>query len=377
MLAPGAPSPRPAARPVIAQRAVPTFTDVRIALVSTPFVSVPPRGYGGTELVVHELARGLVAAGHHVTLFATGDSRGPDVRFVFPRPVWPPEHQAELHHCSAAARAIAGERFDVVHAHAPAMLAFAEELRVPTVYTLHHVRDERLTRAYLRHPGVRYVAISARQGQLEPELACQVVHHGLDIARYPAGRGERDDAVFLGRLVPCKAPELAIAAARGARLPIRLAGTVHPRDASPKWQAELVAALARRGVQHVGTVGGERKMELLGGARALLMPLRWEEPFGLVMVEAMLCGTPVIAFPRGAAPEIVDEGVTGFLVEDEDEMAAALARLRRFDRVACRSRAQARFSAGRMVRDYELIYASAAAAAGLGPQGPEETSYAG
>ena len=359
---------------MIAQRAIPTFTHVRIALVSTPFVAVPPRGYGGTELVVYELVRGLTGAGHRVTLFATGDSLGPDLRFVYPRPVWPPDRQAELHHCAGAARAIARERFDVVHAHAPAMLPLASAHGAPLVYTLHHARDERLTRMYVRYPEVQYVAISGRQAALEPELSCQVVHHGLDTTCYPAGRGERDDAVFLGRLVPCKGPDVAVAAARRAGLPIRLAGSVHPLDTTPEWRATLAAALGRRGVQNLGPVGGARKMELLGGARALLMPLRWEEPFGLVMVEAMLCGTPVIAFPRGAAREIIDEGVTGFLVDGEDDMAAALARVGRFDRDACRRRAHARFSAGRMVSDYERIYL---AAAGLGPVGPEETSYAG
>lgn len=370
------PGLRCAARPVIARRVVPTFTHVQIALVSTPFVAVPPRGYGGTELVVHELARGLVAAGHQVTLFATGDSHGPDVRYVYPHAVWPPDPQAELRHCAAAARAIAREPFDVVHAHAPALLPLASALGAPLVYTLHHARDERLTAAYVAHPEVDFVAISGRQAQLHPELACQIVHHGLDPARYPAGRGERDDAVFLGRLVPCKAPDVAVAAARRAGIPIRLAGAVHAGDATPAWQAALGAALARPGVLHLGTVAGDRKLELLAGARALLMPLRWEEPFGLVMIEAMLCGTPVLAFPRGAAPEVVEEGVTGFLVDGEEEMAAVLAGLGRFDREACRRRAQARFSARRMVRDYEQLYRRAAAAR-HGGAGPEEASYAG
>jgi len=350
--------------------------DVRIALVSTPFAAVPPRGYGGTELVVHELARGLSAAGHQVTLFATGDSLGPDVRWLFERPVWPPEEQAELRHCAAAAVAIARERFDVVHVHAPAMLALADGLGAPVVYTLHHARDERLTRRYARRTEVAYVAISSRQAALEPELACQVVHHGLDPSRHPPGDGRRDDAVFLGRLSPCKGPEVAIEAARAAGVPIRLAGEVHPADATPAWTRRLRAALELPRVEHVGAVGGARKLELLGGARALLMPIRWEEPFGLVMIEAMLCGTPVIAFPRGAAPEIVDEGLTGFLVDGPQEMADVLGQLDGFDRVTCRRRAVARFGAARMVREYERVYRQAAASSSPGP-GVEEAGYAG
>src|SRR6266536_896837 len=224
---------------------------VRIALVSTPFLAVPPRGYGGTELVVHELVRGLEAAGHDVTLFATGDSRARDLRYLYDAPVWPPDRDAELRHCGAAARAIAGE------------------LGSPLVYTLHHARDDRLTQAYLRRPSVHYVAISARQAQLEPELACEVVHHGLDPERHPLGHGEGDYALFLGRLSPCKAPQVAVAAARAAHVPIRLAGEVHFVDAAPEWKAELGAALADPNVLYVGPVGGERKMQLLGGARAL------------------------------------------------------------------------------------------------------------
>ena len=334
---------------------------MKIALISTPFVSVPPPGYGGTELVIHELARGLAAAGHRVTVFATGDSRAPDLRFLYPAPVWPPDPQAERAHCRWAARTIAREGFDVVHGHAPATVAFADQFGAPFVYTIHHDRDEKLTQLYRSCPNAHYVAISYRQAQLLPELRCRVVHHGLDPERHPLGSGEGDYAAFLGRLAPCKGPEVAIAAACAAQVPIRVAGEIHEIDATPQWLSVMERALARPGVQHLGQVGGKRKMEFLGAARALLMPIRWEEPFGLVMIEAMLCGTPVIAFPRGAAPEIIDEGITGFLVESEEEMAAVLARVKGFDRVACRKRAQARFSSSRMVLDYERVYAHAVA----------------
>lgn len=328
---------------------------------------------------MHELVRGLAAAGHHVTLFATGDSRWRDLRYVYPSPVWPPDPRAELVHCRHAVRVIAAEVFDVVHTHAPAMVALAGEVGVPFVHTLHHARDERLTQLYHRQPDVEYVAISARQAELEPEVRCHVIHHGLDPETYPLGQGGGDYAAFLGRISPCKAPELAITAALAAGVRIRLAGEVHLADATPAWQQVMAAALRWPGVQHLGRVGGKRKMRFLGDARALLMPLRWEEPFGLAMIESMLCGTPVIAFARGAAPEIVDEGLTGFLVKDAAEMARVLGSLQRFDRIACRRRAQSRFSAARMVREYERVYAIALGtrATAYPAGGAEESTYAG
>jgi glycosyltransferase involved in cell wall biosynthesis len=330
---------------------------MRIAMVSTPFVSVPPRTYGGTELVVHELVRGLTHAGHDVTLFATGDSEGPDVRAIFERPVWPPEEWAERMHAAAAAQEIRRGGFDLVHAHTAAFLEHAATVAAPTVYTIHHVREDSLLELYLRHPLVRYVAISRRQAELVPELDCDVVHHGLDPDGYPPGDGAGGYALFLGRLSHCKGPDLAVEAARRAGVELVVAGTYHEeRQNPPGWGDEVRRLLDVPGVRPVGSVGGERKRRLLGGAGALVVPIRWEEPFGLVSIEAMLCGTPVIALARGAAPEIVDEGVTGFLVDDVAGMAQALGRVRSLDRDACRRRARERFSARQMIMGHLRAY---------------------
>jgi glycosyltransferase involved in cell wall biosynthesis len=337
---------------------------VRIALVSTPFVAVPPRTYGGTELVVHELAHGLARAGHEVTLFATGDSAAEDLRFLFRRAIWPPDPYLELLHCAHAARSIRAGSFDVIHAHSPAMLAFAEELGAPLVYTLHHARDERLSRFYAERPSVRFVAISRRQAELEPGLASEVVHHGLDPARYlplAVHASARPYAFFLGRLSWCKGPELAVEAASRAGLELLVAGKPHGGDSPPNWEEQVLRpALASPGVHWVGEADLAAKRRAFSGARALLVPIRWEEPFGLVLIEAMLAGCPVVAFPRGSAPELVEDGVTGLLVEDAREMAAALVRLERFDRAACRRRAVERFSSERMTRDYLAVYERAA-----------------
>jgi glycosyltransferase involved in cell wall biosynthesis len=351
---------------------------MRIALVSTPFVAVPPRGYGGTELVVHELARGLVRAGHDVTLFATGDSEGPDLRWAFERPVWPPDPESELAHCRAAARTIARERFDLVHAHAAPLLASARELGAPVVYTIHHARDERALWLYREHPEVRYVAISRRQAELVPELDCDVVHHGLAPEDHPLGRGDGGYALFLGRLSWCKGPDVAAEAARAAGVDLVVAGKLHEEpDSPPGWQERIRALLAEPGVHEVGPVHGWRKKELVGRARALLAPVRWEEPFGLAAIEAMLCGTPVVAFPNGALLEIVEDGVTGFLVDDAQEMADALASAATLDREACRRRARQRFGAPRMIRDYLRVY-HAALAGPLALTGThDESTYAG
>jgi glycosyltransferase involved in cell wall biosynthesis len=353
---------------------------VKIALVSTPFIAVPPHGYGGTELIVAELQQGLARAGHDVTLFATGDSEGPDVRWLFERAVWPPDNDLELEHSMFAAQEIAREQFDLVHVHVPSLVAEARSLGAPVVYTVHHARDERLTRLYARNRSVRYVAISARQAALEPALSCDVVHHGLDPERHPLGNGNGGYAMFIGRLSWCKAPDIAVEASRMAGVDLAIAGTLHDEPANPPgWNERVAHLLSRPGIRRIGVVRGERKLTLIGGARALLMPLRWEEPFGLVMIEAMLCGTPVIAFKRGAAPEIVDDGVTGFLVDDVGQMADALRRVGRLDRATCRRTAKARFSASRMVRDYLRVYhATFTAAAGSLPweSEAEDSSYA-
>jgi glycosyltransferase involved in cell wall biosynthesis len=343
---------------------------MRIAMVCTPFVAVPPPAYGGTELVVHALTWALMRAGHEVALFATGDSRGAWANAPFRTAVWPPDFYAELVHCRFAARAIARGRFDVVHAHVPAFLAFAPELAAPLVYTLHHAVQPHLSRFYQHTPGVWQVAISERQAALADPPAQAMVHHGLDPAMYPVVGPGGDQAFFLGRLCHAKAPDVAIEAARRAGLPIVVAGKVHAEDGPRGWDEALDRALAEPHVRRIGEADLRAKRRTFARSRAILVPLRWEEPFGLVMIEAMLAGCPVIAFPRGAAPEIVQDGVTGFLVDDVRGMAAALGRAAALDRLAIRAEARRRFSAGRMAGRYLAVYRAALSAARPGPALP-------
>jgi glycosyltransferase involved in cell wall biosynthesis len=337
---------------------------VRIAILSTPFIRVPPQGYGGTELFCFELAEELHARGHDVTIFTTGDSSTScRKRFLYARPCWPPTPCDELSHAAFALGEVARGGFDVVHLNNPLAIPCARFVDVPAVYTLHHHREPPMSRLYAAHPEVSYVAISQRQLALETRLPdATVIHHGLSPERYPESDHDEGYLLHLGRYAPEKGTHLAILAARAAGLPLRLAGRIHPQDEA--YFAEKVAPLlGQPGVSELGEADHPKKLALLRGARAVVCPLQWEEPFGLIAVEAMLCGTPVLGFARGSYPEIVEEGVTGFLVapDDVEGLARRAAELRGFDRRACARRARERFSTAIMTDAYERLYARVAA----------------
>ena len=209
---------------------------LRVAMIAPPSLTVPPAGYGGTELVVAELVDGLSASGAEVVLFAAPGSRGGyakgcTVVSPLPAPVWPPSALAEAQHCRRALDHVRGRGFDLVHAHCPAAVSLAPELSIPLVATVHHDRDPAHSERYRRQPGVHYAFISHRQRALElPLPRAEVVHHGLDPQRYPLGRGQRGDAVFLGRFSACKGLHHALDAAALAGVPLRAAGRWHGDD---------------------------------------------------------------------------------------------------------------------------------------------------
>jgi glycosyltransferase involved in cell wall biosynthesis len=336
---------------------------MRIALVSTPFVAVPPRSYGGTELVVHELAEGLSALGHEVVLFATGDSRtSGELRWKYLRPQWPPEILADLDHVSWAMREVAEDgSFDLIHAHSAVALACARLLpEIPLVYTIHHERDEQLSAFYRHCQNVHYIAISDDQRRREiPLRNVRVIHHGLDPSKYHGASTSVGDYVcFVGRFSRVKGPHTAIDAAARAGLPIRVAGEVHPPDEG--WVAtELRHRLEHPHVRYLGSIGMPSKAVLLCGARALLAPIEWNEPFGLVLIEAMLAGCPVVAYPRGSVPELLEHGVTGFIARSLDDLVALIrpgGAVDRFDRRRCRARAIERFGRDLMVARHTALY---------------------
>ncbi len=338
---------------------------MRIAQVAPLYESVPPRLYGGTERVVSYLTEELVALGHEVTLFASGDAQTA-ARLVAACPValWhDPEVRETLpHHVRLVELVLReAEQFDVIHFHCdyvhfPAL----RRQRVPTVTTMHgkiHAHDvAQLLREYRDVP---LVSISNDQRHPVPDAAWQAtVYHGLPRALLTY-RDQPDGYIaFLGRMSPEKGVVRAIDIARRCGVPLKIAAKIYPEE--ERYFEHTIAPLldaSRPLVEYVGEVGGSDKQRLLAGARALLFPINWPEPFGLVMIEAMACGTPVIGWRCGSVPEILTDGVTGFIVDSVDEAVGAVGRIDQIERARCRRVFEGRFDAGRMARDYLAVYA--------------------
>jgi glycosyltransferase involved in cell wall biosynthesis len=330
---------------------------LRIALVSTPFVPVPPKGYGGTELVIAELAKALTARGNDVVVYATGDSDVPgvEVRSYFPSAQWPPDADLERVHATWSLRDAARDPrgFDVVHVNSPFAVEMARLSPYPVICTLHHHHVPEFSELYLRAPEVKLVAISRSQARGESAPIAAVVHHGLDSSRY-CHMDDQGYLLFLGRYDRVKGVTAAIEVAARAKLPLVMAGEPHQRE---YYESEVRPLIQKHGVLELGPVGGQRKTALLARARALLFPIEWEEPFGLVTIEAMLSGVPVLGAARGAVPEIIDDGITGVVCDDPTEMVAA-ARIadKLFDRQRIRAIAAQRWSATRMADEYLELY---------------------
>lgn len=345
---------------------------MRVGLIAPPWAPVPPPEYGGTELVVAELATGLEAAGADVVLFATGDSTCPvPLCWHHPRALGTEYRPGpELVHVAAAYRSLSD--VDVIHDHTILGPHWARKRRLdlPIVTTVHGAFLPRRTAHYERihREGIHIVGISHAQAATAPgTVVDSVIHHGVSPERYPLGTGDGGYVAFLGRVCEEKGPHLAIEAARRAGVPIRLAAKVSEPE-EHRFFTEVVEPLLGPDAQFLGEVGHAAKVDLLQGATALVNPIRWDEPFGLVMIESMLCGTPVVTFPEGAAPELVDNGVTGFLCTDEAALGPAIAAASTLDRAACRAHAAERFSTERMVREHlDLYRALVSATGGSGP----------
>jgi glycosyltransferase involved in cell wall biosynthesis len=338
---------------------------MRIALVAPVAQSVPPARSGSIEAVTDLLARGLVARGHEVTLFAAGSSDTPaTLHATFPRgyhadeSLWPWE-LCELFNLAAAVERAA--HFDVIHAqaeYAPLGLSYARLSPAPLVHTVHHWPTEPEVALWSHYPEAPFIAVSAAQARrLHGLTVAGIVHHAVDPAALPLRRKPDDYLLFLGRFTPGKGVVDAIHAAHRTGLRLLLAA------AENAYYREVVAPLVDGDrIIYRGEVDPAARAELLGGARALVYPVLADEPFGLVLAEAMTCGTPVAALDRGAVGELVDDGITGGVFNHLDGLVAGLPRILQLDRARVRDHALERFHPDRMIDGYAAVYAGLAAA---------------
>lgn len=332
---------------------------LKIGILAPPWASVPPAAYGGTEAVLSDLVVGLAAAGQEVILYATGDSTAPVplVRAGTPATWDRVGHGVvELPHVMEGYEALTG--CDIIHDHTllgPAWALASGHDRVVT--TSHGPLGGELSAIYQRYAKrIPVIAISHDQAQRAPEVMVdRVIHHGLDPATYPVGSGEGGFLLFLGRMTADKGVRQAVLAARSAGRRLIVAAKCR-EEPEREYFHDQIEPLLGDTVEFVGEVGGQDKLKLLGSASALLNPIQWPEPFGLVMIEALACGTPVIACPIGAAPEIVDNGVTGYLCSDSDALARAIDNCDQLSRHGCREAVVERFSTHRMVDDHLALY---------------------
>jgi len=339
---------------------IPRERVMRIGLIAPPWVPVPPQRYGGIEAVIDRLARGLVAAGHEVLLAAPGNSTCPvpQVSGAEPADEGAPvcsDVNTELRHVLLSYAAMS--EVDVIHDHtAVGPLLHRCDRSTPVVTTLHGPLDPKLAPIYRAFQDVTVIAISKDQASTALGVpVTRVIHHGIDVADVPEGHGDGGYASFLGRMSPEKGPREAVLIARAAGVPLRMAAKLR-EPAEHEYFENAVKPLLSSEIEYLGELGTDDKLKLVGDSFALLNPIQWPEPFGLVMIEALATGTPVVATPRGAAPEIVDHGVTGYLRKDRQALAKALLDAAQLDRDACRAAASERFDSEVMVRNHIELY---------------------
>jgi glycosyltransferase involved in cell wall biosynthesis len=355
---------------------------LRIAMLAPPWIAVPPPGYGGIEAVVDLLCEELVGRGHDVTLFAAPGSRSsarvhavldaahPD---AIGSAMYESDHVAGAFDAIDAA-ADRGAPFDVVHDHSGfTALAMAARVHAPVVHTVHGPLVGETAAFYARH-GYKacLVGISRSQRESAPHgvRIAEIVPNPIAVDRWPLRIDKDDYLLWIGRMDPVKGAHRAIEAARLAGRRILLAGPVQSGQAD-YFREQIEPHIDGERVRYVGEVTGSVKQQLYARAAALLMPIRWREPFGMVMIEALACGTPVIAFGEGAANEIVVDGRNGFLVADEAEMARAVARVGAIDPVVCRESARSRFDVAITADGYEAVYRHEARIAPAGSAVPD------
>ena len=332
-----------------------------ITMIATPWFALPPGAYGGIEAMCAELVDGLVELGHRVTVIGVGHN-GTKGRFIATddSPAGPRRlgnAGPEALHAARAARVLRTLDSDVIHDHSTVGPLQAAQRRAPTVVTAHGPVTGETGRYYRAlHDTVHMVAISHAQQVQTPDIVWSgQVHNALRTTQYPYRDRKGDYVLFLGRIAADKGVHLAIDAARDAGLPLTIAGGCNDPAEEPYIDEELRPRMGDD-VRWIGEADRRTKLDLLAGARCLLFPIQWEEPFGMVMIEAMACGTPVVALRRGSVPEIVEQGVTGFICDHPAELAHAIDSVDRLDPHACRGRVHRYFDTEQMAAAYAVLY---------------------
>lgn len=332
---------------------------MKIALVAAPFIAVPPAEYGGTELFVAQLAEGLRRSNIDVVVYTNGKSTvKTERRWMYEHSQWPIKNPGfawikELDH-TAWATADAVRCCDLIHVHSAQALALSRFVNLPFVLTLHGPHDSNLSEYYSHYPEAAYVAISHDQAHQESLPNLHTIHHGIDLTLYRLVENKQQYLSFIGRIAPIKGTHIAIDVAQRTGIPLKIAGEVQPAFRE-YFEKKIRPQIDGHLVEYIGPADLQAKNELLGNSMAMLFPIQWHEPFGLVMVEAMACGTPVLALRGGSVSEIVREGVSGHICRSTSEL---IKRLRNLDikPVTVRRYVEENFSIDRMVASYIALY---------------------
>jgi glycosyltransferase involved in cell wall biosynthesis len=334
---------------------------LRVALIAPPFIPVPPKVYGGTELFIAQLATGLQKLNVDVVVYCNGESTvAVEKRWTYPQSQWPIDGEvyANLKDINHTAWAVqdAISTCDLIHLNNLPGLVHSRFVETPFVYTIHHPHDPGLSEFYKFYPDVYYVTISDFQRNRELMAHIRTIHHGIDLNQYQLYPRKQNYLAFLGRIAPIKGTHLAIQAAKQTGIPLKIAGEVQPQFRG-YFDAEIKPHLDGKFIEFVGEADLKAKNELLGNALALLFPIQWNEPFGLVMIEAMACGTPVLALPGGAVEEVVRDGLSGWVCRSVQEMVARMKNIEGvFSPAQIRDYVGREFSLDRMVLNYANYY---------------------
>ena len=334
---------------------------MRVGIIAAPFISVPPKQYGGTELFIAHLAEGLVRRGIETVVYSNGESGvKAENRYLYGAMEWPvhTDVQAQFKEANHTAWAVhdAAASCDIIHVNSATGLTFSRFVNSAFVYTVHHPKVEALSEFYRFYPDVSYVMISNAQRRLENMSRMQTIYHGVPMEMYLPVEEKRPYLAFIGRIAPIKGTHLAIEVAKKAGIPLKIAGEVQPMF-QEYYETQIRPHVDGTFIEYVGPADLAAKNDLLGNAMALLFPIQWEEPFGLVMIESMACGTPVVALEGGSVREVVKNGISGWMCGCIDEMVEAVQTLTIQARVV-REYAQANFSLDAMVEQYITLYDS-------------------